>query len=328
MKTVLAADLPPGPRRIVMYYFIVNPNSRSGKGLGIWNKLKTRLDKDRIPYEAYLTERTGHAVQLAADLTSPRHKDTSPKTIIVMGGDGTLNEVLNGISLSSSVTLGYIPSGSGNDFSRGMKFSRNPSKALDRILKSDQFRYIDYGILSYMSDYPAHRRFIVSTGIGYDADVCQNLFTTKLKKSFNQLHIGKLTYLLIGIKRIVLCKSCSGYLLLDGVKRVNLKQIRFISSHIQKYEGGGFCFAPKADPADGCLDLCVVSGSSRLRLTFLLLASLFGKHIYCNGVRTYTCREVSIHTDLPLLVHADGESCYGQTDISIRCEEKKLRFIC
>ena len=79
---------------------------------------------------------------------------------------------------------------------------------------------------------------------------------------------------------------------------------------------------------DGCLDLCVVSGSSRLRLTFLLLASLFGKHIYCNGVRTYTCREVSIHTDLPLLVHADGESCYGQTDISIRCEEKKLRFIC
>lgn len=311
-----------------MYYFIVNPNSRSGKGLEIWNKLKGQLEKGGIPYKAYLTEHTGHAADFAAELTSPKHEDTSPKTIIALGGDGTLNEVLNGLCLSSSVTLGYIPSGSGNDFSRGMKLSRNPEKALKRLLKSDHYRYIDYGILSYMSDHPSHRRFIVSSGIGYDADVCQNLFTTKFKKIFNQLHIGKLIYLVIGIKRIVLCKSSNGYLILDGEKRINLKQIRFISSHIQKYEGGGFCFAPKADPSDGYLDLCVVSGVSRIGLTFLLIASLFGKHVCCNGVRTFSCREAVIHSDLPLTVHTDGETYCGQTDISVRCEEKKIKFLC
>ncbi len=310
-----------------MYYFIVNPHSRSGKGLDIWNRLKSSLDEKKIPYEAYLTEHTGHASELAAELTSPKHPDKEPKTIVALGGDGTLNEVVNGLVLSPAVSLAYIPCGSGNDFSRGMKLLKDPGKALDRLLSGASCRYIDYGILSYMNDYPTHRRFIVSAGIGYDADVCRNIFTTRLKRILNKFHAGKLSYLFIGIKRIVLCKSADGCLTLDGTKKINLKRIRFISSHIQKFEGGGFRFAPKADPADGYLDLCVVSGVSRLRLTFLLLASLFGKHIVCNGVRTFACREASLHTDRPLEVHADGETCYKQTDISVRCEKQKLRFL-
>lgn len=310
-----------------MYYFIVNPHSRSGKGLGIWHKIQKQLDRDEIPYTVHMTESPGHATQLAARLTSARCEDQTPKNIIVLGGDGTLNEVLNGLSMSASVTLGYIPSGSGNDFSRGMKLPRNAQKALQRLLCAKRIRSLDYGILSYTDGRPSHRRFLVSSGIGYDADVCQNLFSTCLKKWFNRLHMGKLVYLFIGIKRIVLCKSADGCLTLDGVKKISLKKIRYISSHIQKYEGGGFQFAPKADPADGYLDLCVVSGVSRLRLTFLLAASLVGKHVCCKGVRTYSCREASLHTERPLLVHVDGEICGKQTDISLRCVEKKVRFL-
>ena len=315
-------------RRTPMYYFIVNPHSRSGKGMNIWNRLKERLDREEVSYEAYLTERPGHAVELAAMLTSPHHEDTDPKNIVVLGGDGTLNEVLNGLSMSAPVSLGYIPSGSGNDFSRGMKLPRNPEKALEFLLDSQRIRTIDYGILSYGKERPVHRRFIVSSGIGYDADVCQSLLSSRLKKLLNQLHIGKLVYLVIGIKRILLCKSADGCLMLDGVKKVNLKRIRFISSHIQKFEGGGFRFAPKADPSDGYLDLCVVSGVSKLRLTGLLLASLVGRHTSCSGVRTYACREASLHTEKPLFVHTDGEVLGKQTDIVVRCVEKKIKFIC
>ena len=269
-----------------MYYFIVNPHSRSGKGLRVWQKIQKRLDRDKILYEANMTEYQGHATELAAFLTSGRHEDPAPKTIVVLGGDGTLNEVLNGLSMSTAVTLGYIPSGSGNDFSRGMKLPKSPEKALRRLLSSKKIRLIDYGILSYTDGCPAHRRFLVSSGAGYDAGVCQNLFTTRLKKVFNQFHMGKLVYLVIGIKQIVLCKSADGCLTLDGVKKMNLKKIRFISAHIQKSEGGGFRFAPKADPADGYLDLCVVSGVSKLRLTVLLAAALIGKHCGMKGVRT------------------------------------------
>lgn len=83
-----------------MYYFIVNPNSRSGKGLEIWNRLKTKLEQKQIPYRAYLTEHTGHAAELAAEISSPRFKDPEAKILVALGGDGTLNEVVNGLSLS------------------------------------------------------------------------------------------------------------------------------------------------------------------------------------------------------------------------------------
>ena len=310
-----------------MYYFIINPHSRSGKGSVIWQQVRKRLDRDQIPYEFYLTERPGHATELAAFLTSPRHPDQTPRTIVTLGGDGTLNEVLNGISMSAPVTLGYIPSGSGNDFSRGMKLPKNPGKALQRLLRSKKVRSLDYGILSYTDGRPAHRRFLVSSGAGYDAEVCQNLFSTRLKKVFNRLHMGKLVYLVIGVKRIVLCKSADGCLTLDGVKKINLKKIRFISSHIQPHEGGGFRFAPKADPADGYLDLCVVSGVSRLRLTVLLAAALAGTHTHLKGVRTYSCREASLHTEKPLPVHVDGEICGRQTDVYVSCVEQTIRFL-
>ena len=254
-----------------MYRFIVNPNSRSGKSRELWEKLKDRLDRAHVPYTR------------------------EPDTLVVLGGDGTLNEVINGLSVSAPLTLAYIPSGSGNDFSRGMGIPRRPEKALELILGSSRVRYVDYGILSCQtSGQPLHRRFLVSSGAGYDAEVCRNIFTTKLKPFLNRLHLGKLSYLLIGIKQIILCRGADGCLTIDGVKKLPLKQIRFISAHIQKYEGGGFCFAPGADPADGLLELCVVSGISRLKLTLLLAASLFGKHTSFKGVRTYSCKEASL----------------------------------
>lgn len=224
---------------------------------------------------------------------SPRFKDPEAKILVALGGRRNVNEVVNGLSLSHSVSLAYIPCGSGNDFARGMKLAKTPEKLLNRLLDGGECRYIDYGILTYMKGHPSHRRFVVSAGIGFDADVCRNMFTTKLKGTLNRLHIGKLAYLLIGIKRIVLCKSADGVLTLDGIKKMRLHRIRFISFHNQKFEGGGFRFAPAAIPDDGYLNLCIVSGVSRLGLTKILLASLSGKHTLCNGVRSYTCKERS-----------------------------------
>ena len=112
-----------------MYRFIVNPNSRSGKSRELWEKLKDRLDREQVPYTAYLTEYAGHARRLVETLSARRE----PDTLVVLGGDGTLNEVINGLSVSAPLTLAYIPSGSGNDFSRGMGIPRRPEKALERM---------------------------------------------------------------------------------------------------------------------------------------------------------------------------------------------------
>ena len=86
-----------------MYYFIVNPNSRSGKGAEIWKQIQEVLNSQGVSYNSYFTGYRGHAVSLAAQITS---KAVSPVTLVAVGGDGTIQEVLTGIQDLSSVYFG------------------------------------------------------------------------------------------------------------------------------------------------------------------------------------------------------------------------------
>lgn len=129
-----------------MYYFIVNPNAHGGRGAKIWKKLEHQIHKSGISYEAYQTEASGDARRMAAELTANMQEAA---TIVAVGGDGTVNEVLNGLAISDLLTFGYIPTGSGNDLARGLNLSRNPKKCLKRILNPSEICRVDYGILSY-----------------------------------------------------------------------------------------------------------------------------------------------------------------------------------
>ena len=93
-----------------MYAFIVNPNSRSGLGLKIWEQLELILKERHIDYQIYFTRRPGHGARLAAQIC-----DTDAHTLVVLGGDGTIGEVVDGIRDLTKLTLAYIPIGSGND---------------------------------------------------------------------------------------------------------------------------------------------------------------------------------------------------------------------
>ena len=103
-----------------MYYFIVNPASRSGNGKYVWQKAEKILDQENTEYRVYFTSYQGHATKLARDITARGER----LTLIAVGGDGTVNEVLNGIRDFSRVIFGYIPTGSSNDFARCMGFPR------------------------------------------------------------------------------------------------------------------------------------------------------------------------------------------------------------
>ncbi|MDO4268838.1 MAG: diacylglycerol kinase family lipid kinase [Eubacteriales bacterium] len=307
-----------------MYYFIVNPAACGGQGERIWRKLERRVQRAGIPYRAYLTEGRGDAARYAAEITGCCKE---PCTVVAVGGDGTANEVLNGLSVCDSVTCGLIPTGSGNDLARGLKLPCRPGGCLKRILKPRRILNIDYGILSYEMGQPVHRRFVVSSGIGLDAAICHSLLDTAVGRSALSRRIGWLRYASAGFKQLFKAEPVSGYVLLDGVKRVEFNHIYFISAHIHPWEGGGFQFAPKANPESGELELCVVHVSSRWKLFPVLLDAWAGRMGHHRGVRFYRCREVQIHVDSPVPVHADGESCCCQTDIHLRCVEKKLRVI-
>lgn len=306
-----------------MYYFIINPKSRYGFGEKIWRKLECRLQNSGIKYEVRMTEQEGDARKLAEEWTKGVEE---PRTLVVVGGNGTVNEVLNGVSLDSQVTLGYIPTGSGNDLARSLKLPKNPLRCLEKVLNSKSYRLVDYGILSYDNGAPVHRRFIVSSGIGLDAIVNHNLIELTDRKVRLFRRLGKLGYILVGLKKLMEAEPVKGCLVLDGVKKVEFNHIYFVSSHIHPSEGG-FKFAPKASCDDGNLEVCVVHNSSKWKLFFVMLDGLVGCMGYHRGVRFYCCQELKVHVNCPLAVHADGESCFSQTDIHMRCIKKKLRII-
>jgi len=306
-----------------MYYFIVNPNAGGGRSNKIWKRVERQLNHMEIPYEIFVTGKPLDAMAYAARITEGCRE---PRVIVAIGGDGTMNEVLDGVAFCGPVTLGYIPAGAGNDLARSLKLPARPSRCLRKILNPKYYKLLDYGVISY-GEKMEHRRFMISAGIGMDGAVCHNLACSKLKRTLNRLHAGRLSYWVVGIRQLVMSYPVRGYLLLDGTQRVELNHIYFISAHIHAYEGGGFKFAPTADPCDGKLTLCVVHHSAKLRLLPFLVSSLLGHHKKYRGVRTYQCREVEIHTERPMAVHVDGESCMSQKDIHLRCIQGKVRMI-
>lgn len=181
-------------------------------------------------------------------------------------------------------------------------------KALKRLLTPRHYRMLDYGILTYGTQEVSHRRFLVSAGIGFDAAVCHDLLESKLRQRLRRVGLGRLSYLISGIRQLFKCKPCKGYIILDGVKKVEFNHIAFISCHIQPFEGGGFKLAPRANCSDGKLSVCVVSHAARRKLVPILLESLTGNHGRRKGVRTYECGELFIHTERGLPVHADGKA--------------------
>lgn len=307
-----------------MYYFIVNPNSKCGRGLAVWKAIQRDIQKAnlQIDYEVYMTTKPGDAREFSRRLTG---KCRDKKTITVIGGDGTLNEVVDGTCMNcDNISIEYIPTGATNSLARSLKLQMNLKKQLKQLSKEKADEAVDYGVLNCQD---GNRRFVVSAGIGFDAAMCHDFLDDTLRKKMNARFGGFAAYLATVCREISRLKPCKGYIEMDGEKRREFNNILFISAHIQPYEGGSFKLAPDADCRDGMIDLCVVSCKNKFRLFSVLLSALTGTHRHISGVHTYRCRSVKIHTENKLPVHTDGESCGEQTDITLNCVPRKLRLM-
>lgn len=304
-----------------MLHFIVNPNSGAERGYKLWKNIEHYLIKRKIEYKSYITDGPLDATRIAADLT----KDDEEVCIIAVGGDGTVNEVLEGVRISPLLTMGYIPTGSGNDLARGLKLPQNPRLCLKRILRPRSVELIDYGVVSYGEG--KHRRFLVSSGIGFDGQICYFLNERRMKGASGNFLLKKFIYVFLGIKQIFLHKPFKGHIILDGIKRVEFNHLVLIASHIHPTQGGGFRFAPKADNKDGELSVCIIHQKSKLKLAKILVSALLGNHMKYAGVRSYECSELTIHAETPAALHTDGEILGMFEKIELRCIKQKLRFI-
>ena len=245
-------------------------------------------------------------------------------TLVAVGGDGTANEVLNGILDFAHTTFGYVPTGSSNDLARALNLPSEPEEALALLLHPTAVRSVNVG---YIKSGDITRRFLVSSGIGFDAAVCHEALDSRLKKFLNRFHLGKLTYLGIALKHIILLKGTPAKLVLDDSRRFSFPKIFFCAFMNTKYEGGGFKFCPDALPDDDFLDICLVEQMPKLKIFRVLPTAFPGKHINTKEVHIYRCRRAYIKTPRPLAVHADGESFHFQKDMHIGLLDSRLKFI-
>ena len=207
-----------------MYYFIINPRSRSGKGQEIWDRVKKRLDEENLEYEAYFTQKQGHAAELAHQIAAL----SIPCTLVVVGGDGTVNEVVNGLvkTVYTHITLGYIPTGSGNDFARGLGLTKDTEKAVEQILAPADIEKMDIGIAQSNGE---KRYFLISAGIGFDASICHEALNSGLKDFLNKYHLGKLTYAAIALKQLFLYRPCRVDIRLDRQRICRFPRCFFVA---------------------------------------------------------------------------------------------------
>ena len=303
-----------------MFYFFVNPASRSGKGAEKWLQVQPILTEKQIPYQVHFLSDEPFPRPVMEDIFS---KEEGIVSLIIIGGDGTINQCVNTIPDFDRAELSVLPTGSGNDFCRNKDIPKSLEEQINNITAKKNTRLVDRGVITYQltTDETITRNFVVSTGFGYDAAICHMAERSKLKKILNKIKLGKLVYLLIGIKEIFAAKLTDMDITIDG-KTAQYKNVFFIATMNQPFEGGGVAMTPNASDSDETLDFLIFSGVSKLKALFTIPLLYVKKHAGKPGVTLLTGKTVSVTSSAARILHFDGDSLEGCTGFEAKLDGK------
>lgn len=291
--------------------------------MSVWREAREILRSRNVEYKAFSTEYKGHATKLAEKISGLSEKEIN---LVVVGGDGTINEVINGIKDFDRVRFGVIPTGSGNDYARGLNLKGSIESHVNKIIDSVDTDVIDLGQVRWDGcDKP--RYFAISSGIGMDAIVCKKALTSKQKVFLNKLHLGKLTYLLLTIETLFSMETARVKAEFDGKRRRNFNKLIFSAAMNFRDEGGGVPMAPKADAKDGKLSVCFAHGIPRWKTFFILPFLVLAKHEKLACFHIENCGNCNISLDRPVVLHADGEYMGDVTEVKFQCIPGILRIM-
>jgi diacylglycerol kinase (ATP) len=302
-------------------YFIVNPLAKNGYGLTIWKTVEIALRKENILYHVFFTEYAGHAKEIAEYIGIKDQK----ATVIAVGGDGTIHEVVNGTVDFPHLTVGTIPAGSGNDFARGFSIPRKPLEALQLLktkLKQSPI-YTDVGKMVNSQSKKIY--FINNMGAGFDALIAAEANRSRLKAWFNRFNMGTVIYAIILMKHLF-SYHCTGVTIMVDGKRYRFPATWFVTIANQPFYGGGMMISPDACPDDGELNIIVVHNLSKLKFLAVFISVFWGGHIRFKEVTTLKGRHISMISDEPIHVHTDGEEA-GNTPFEVEIEQRTLAIV-
>lgn len=299
------------------YHLLINPAAGSGNGAQKAKKIIQLLDEQDYTYTPYYTEKPGDEKKLItrlADLLSPwsegceaQHQEDSFHLLVVIGGDGTLHEVVNQFYvLGLQLPVSYIPAGSGNDFARGIGLSRDPEKALEQITSALQPQSIN--IFHYEEKIREEEGLVLNNvGIGLDALIVATTNASTSKKVLNKYHLGSASYALYLVKAILTQKTFPILVELNG-QSLSFQRTFLCTTTNIPYFGGGIAIAPMADPKKDNIDLVVVEKPNLFAILRFLIQLLRKKHTQNKHFKHFTSSRLRIVSVVPQHGQADGEN--------------------
>jgi len=267
---------------------IVNPVSGGGRALKALPKIVEWTSSNKIEFEMFSTTGPGDGTRLARLCRFSQFE-----RVIVVGGDGTVNEVASAL-IESDAILGVLPGGTGNDFYKMLGNGKSLKTGLETAFLG-QAGQVDIGLVN-------GRPFFNTAGIGFDAEVARRAARSNGSS-------GRLIYLAAVFQSWRNLHPIELEIELDRVK-MSAEIILFCVGN-GRSSGGGFYLTPHANISDGLFDVCLIEAMPKIRIFRYLPRTLNGSHVRLPGVKVFRCRKISIssHRDLP--VHIDGEPLKG-----------------
>jgi YegS/Rv2252/BmrU family lipid kinase len=304
------------------WLIIVNPNAGSRKGQKDWPGIADLLNENDIHYEAKFTEKRGHATEICMKGIRDGYRK-----LVVVGGDGTLNEVANGILMQDvckkdETTLGMIPLGTGNDWGKMYGLPKKYEHAVSMLRKGHDI-FQDVGLVRYYDNGTHRERYFINvSGMGYDALVA--LKTNRMKDKGRG---STLSYLLNIFTGLFQYRNTYFDIQLDG-KKVFSGKVLSMNLGIGKYNGGGMMQVPDAIPDDGLLDITVIKAISKFSIVRHVSKLYDGSFVNLKFVNQYRGRTCTIVSRPPgsALLEADGESL-GHSPLEFSVLPRALRVI-
>ena len=270
-------------------------NSRSKKSLIELAKIERVLNEKKLSYRVLKTSKSTKAKDLMNEVRGDK--------LIVIGGDGTINEVINNYHGKEIIYLAY---GSGNDLARSIKFKKDVE--ISRLLESKRFIEYDVGVVN-------DRKFCSGFDIGFNADIIKRANSSRLKK-----YLGKYIYLLQGVVGILMLKKYKAKISWDGGK-ITTDKLYLLNAMVQPYEGGGIKFSPQATGQDGKLHVMIMEDMSLVTFVYNYLCLLLKRYNKLRKVKQITADRLTIQTNQKYF-QIDGELINSEEKLNLSCVSK------
>ena len=299
---------------------IINPHAGGNTDSSVWERILHELSAAEINIEFEVSEYHRHIINIVQQSIADGYRK-----FIIIGGDGSLNEMVNGIYSQTAVnptdiTTALISLGTGNDWPKTHGLPIDSMLMIEKI-KAGNTSLQDVGVAVYQDNNETKTNYFANVaGMGFDASVVLNMAQKKEKKTRS-----KFSYL-FSLFRTLMGYSCeTATIKVDG-KEIFHNDMFSFSVGIGKYNGGGMMQLPNAIPDDGLLDVTIFSKMSKIKVIANVKRLYDGSFITLKEVDVFKGKEVTFDSEHPVWLECDGE-LLGHSPAGFSIIPSGFRFI-